>query len=122
MAIAPDGTWLPAPPPARRRAADLGHEQHPTTALTGHHGAVTAVAIAPDGTWLATTGGNDRTVRIWAADGTPRTTLTGHHGAVTAVAIAPDGTWLATATTTARYGSGPSAGRPARRYSDRGRR
>ena len=32
--------------------------------LTGHTGAVTAVAIAPDGTWLATAGG-DGTVRIW---------------------------------------------------------
>ena len=33
-------------------------------ALTGHTGAVTAVAIAPDGTWLASAG-RDGSVRIW---------------------------------------------------------
>ncbi len=64
--------------------------------ITGHIGAVSAVAIAPDGTWLATAS-DDGTARTWNADGTPRTTLTGHTGAVSAVAIAPDGTWLATA-------------------------
>ena len=46
--------------------------------LTGHTGAVNAVAIAPDGTWLAT-GGDDGTVRIWdAATGQQRAVLTGH--------------------------------------------
>ena len=64
--------------------------------LTGHAGAVDAVAIAPDGTWLASAS-CDGTVRIWdPATGQQRATLTGHTGAVTAVAIAPDGTWLAT--------------------------
>ena len=64
--------------------------------LTGHTGAVAAVAVAPDGSWLAT-GGWDGTVRIWdAATGRERATLTGHTGWVAAVAVAPDGSWLAT--------------------------
>ena len=64
MAIAPDGTWLAS-------AGDDGTVRiwDPATGqqravLTGHTGAVTAVAIAPDGTWLASAG-DDGTVRIW---------------------------------------------------------
>ena len=83
MAIAPDGTWLASaggdgtvriwdPVTGQQRAA-----------LTGHTGAVIAVAIAPDGTWLATAG-DDGTVRIWdPATGQQRATLTGHTSGVT---------------------------------------
>ncbi|HXL87390.1 MAG TPA: WD40 repeat domain-containing protein, partial [Streptosporangiaceae bacterium] len=64
--------------------------------LTGHKGAVWAVAVAPDGSWLAT-GSADGTVRIWdAATGQERAVLTGHKDSVLAVAVAPDGSWLAT--------------------------
>jgi WD40 repeat protein len=65
--------------------------------LSGHTGAVNAVAIAADGSWLATAG-DDGTVRTWDADTWQvRATLEGHAGAVNAVAIAADGSWLATA-------------------------
>ena len=76
MAISPDGTWLATAShdgTVRTWAAD----GTPRAVLTGHHGAVRAVAISPDGTWLATAG-SDGTVRTWAADGTPRAILTGH--------------------------------------------
>ena len=35
--------------------------------LTGHTGAVRALAVAPDGTWLASAS-DDATVRIWDID------------------------------------------------------
>jgi WD40 repeat protein len=66
--------------------------------LTGHRGAVTAVAAGtlPDGTPVIISGGSDGTVRVWrTADGTPvGEPLTGHDGPVTAVAAGtlPDGT------------------------------
>ena len=65
--------------------------------LTGHTGAVWALAVAPDGTWLASASDDD-TVRIWDPHtGQTRHTLTGHTGAVRALAVAPDGAWLASA-------------------------
>ena len=65
--------------------------------LTGHRGAVNAVAWSPDGTRLATAG-DDGTTRLWdPTTGEQLTTLTGHTGSVYAVAWSPDGTRLATA-------------------------
>ena len=64
--------------------------------LTGHIGALAAVAIAPDGSWLASSS-YDGTARIWdAATGQPQAILAEHKDEVMAVAIAPDGSWLAT--------------------------
>ena len=70
--------------------------------LTGHRGAVNAVAWSPDGTRLATAG-DDGTTRLWdPTTGEQLTTLTGHTGSVNAVAWSPDGTRLATAGDDAR--------------------
>ena len=66
--------------------------------LTGHDGAVSAVAVGalPDGTPVIVSGGGDGTVRVWRlADGTPvGEPLRGHADWVTAVAVGalPDGT------------------------------
>ncbi|MEV1294842.1 P-loop NTPase fold protein, partial [Pseudonocardia sp. NPDC049635] len=59
--------------------------------LTGHHGAVLAVAVTSDDAQVIT-GGSDATVRVWdLATRTPvGEPLTGHHGAVLAVAVTSD--------------------------------
>ena len=69
--------------------------------LTGHTGAVYAVAFAPDGRTLATAS-DDQTVLLWDVTDPARPRrlgdpLTGHTDAVYAVAFAPDGRTLATA-------------------------
>ena len=87
------------PPPAATGRCGSGT---PTPAphratLTGHTGAVDAVAIAPDGTWLATAG-DDGTGADLGRRHRPRTAPPSPATPArwTAVAIAPDGTWLAT--------------------------
>ena len=111
IAVAPDGSWLATASDGtyHRRAGGPGVDSargavriwdaatgQARAALTGHGGAVNAVAVAPDGSWLVSAS-QDETVRIWdAATGKERATLTGHSGTVNAVAVAPDGSWLAT--------------------------
>jgi WD40 repeat protein len=64
--------------------------------LTGHTGAVVAVAFRPDGTLLATTS-TDGTARLWdTATGEPVRTLIGHEYTVFGAAFSPDGIVLAT--------------------------
>src|SRR5262249_3938791 len=65
--------------------------------LTGHKGAVWAVAYSPDGRYLAT-GSVDGGLRIWdAATGALLHELIGHTNAVEGVAFSPDGKRLASA-------------------------
>jgi len=59
--------------------------------LTGHSGAVTAVAVTPDER-RAVSASEDKTLKVWdLASGRELRTFTGHSGLVRAVAVTPDG-------------------------------
>lgn len=65
--------------------------------LSGHAGAVLAVAVSPDGKTLVS-GGADSTIRVWdPASGALRRALINHGDRVNALAWSPDGRHLASA-------------------------
>src|SRR5262249_56405775 len=68
---------------------ELAHE------LTGHDGAVTAVAYSPDGRWLVS-GGDDRTLRVWDAATGAAAAVHELDTQVKALCFAPDGRTLFT--------------------------
>ncbi len=95
-------TPAPAPAPGLMIAPlpdggqQAGSGVSPLCPLTGHTGAVLAVAWSPDSTRLLT-GGADGTVRVWdATTAQPLHQATGHTGAVWSVAWSPDSTRLLT--------------------------
>lgn len=76
-------------PPQLRNLRDLCRRK--CLPLTGHTGAVLAVAISADGKRIVS-GGQDGTVKVWdAATGRAEQTLMGHSRAVFGVAISADG-------------------------------
>jgi WD40 repeat protein len=94
LIASPDGRWL---------VTALGHDVHirevgtgnVVATLSGHRGAVAAVAFEPHGGTMAT-GSKDGFIRLWdVAGGTSRGKLGGEAGAVLALAYTPDGNVLA---------------------------
>jgi WD40 repeat protein len=72
---------------------------HEVLTLSGHQGAVLAVAFSPDGTRLAS-GSIDHTAKLWdPAKGAEIATFPGHRAAVSSVAFNNEGTMLATGDT-----------------------
>ena len=67
-----------------------------TATLTGHTGAVNAVAFNGEDGKRLVTAGEDGSVRVWdPAAGKPVAALKGHTGAVKVVAFSPDGSVIA---------------------------
>ena len=93
MGFSPDGNRIVSGSNDKTlRVWDTGTGQPIGQPLTGHTGAVLAVAFSRDGNRIVS-GGLDKTVRMWDADtgqpiGAP---LTGHTGSVFSVALSPDG-------------------------------
>jgi RNA polymerase sigma factor (sigma-70 family) len=78
-------------------AGNAGDDGRERATLTGHTGAVLALACSPKGELLAT-GSVDRTVRLWDVRTRKEVVvLRGHAGEVLAVAFAPDGRLVASA-------------------------
>jgi WD40 repeat protein len=82
----PGGHWLR---PLLAAMPQVGDALRRT--LTGHAGAVLAVAVTPDGLQVVS-GSNDQTIKVWdAATGQERMTIAGHRSPVRALAVTPDG-------------------------------
>lgn len=72
----------------------LGSSTRCQLRLTGHTGAIHALAISPDGQHLVS-GGEDRSLRLWSLpDGQALKTLEGHTSEIWGVAISADGRLL----------------------------
>ncbi|MBL8153913.1 MAG: SH3 domain-containing protein [Anaerolineae bacterium] len=79
-------------------------------ALSGHQGAVNALAYSPDGRLLAS-GGADGVVQVWSPDAAaPLATLSGHTAPVTRVEFSADGSVLISRGEKAIFWGLPSAG------------
>jgi WD40 repeat protein len=100
IAVAADGEQLAI---ARYGLVELhstNDKQRTTNALTGHRGAVNAIAFTPDGSQLFAAAGEPGVygeVRQWnIADGQLVRVLEGHSDTIYSVALSPDGKVLAT--------------------------
>jgi WD40 repeat protein len=99
-ALSPDGRLLAAATEFDGNVVGLwdAGAQRRIAALTGHAGAIMALAFSPDGRILASAGDTvDRTIRLWDVAtrrqiGTP---MTGYDGGATSLTFSPDGRFLA---------------------------
>ncbi|NJN23006.1 MAG: hypothetical protein HC812_19840, partial [Leptolyngbya sp. RL_3_1] len=86
---------LQNPDPAlRREVDDVLHKIifgiNEVNRLSGHQGAIRAVAYRPDGEQIASASA-DGTLKLWQPDGTLLTTLSGHDRRADAIAFSPGG-------------------------------
>lgn len=84
-------------PSERLKEIEMRYPELFEVTLTGHAGAVAAVAVTPDGKTLVSVG-NDNAIRLWdAATGKALAKLDGHTGWVGSVVVTPDGAKAVTA-------------------------
>ena len=99
VSFSPDGrqlAFVPTKPDAFSIAIWNVADQQRIRVLSGHQGAIHALAYSPNGRLLAT-GGDDRLVRVWPLDRkAPPVVLTGHRGVLISAAFSPDGRSLVT--------------------------
>ncbi|MCP5158497.1 MAG: protein kinase [Gammaproteobacteria bacterium] len=93
VTFSPNGRWLASGGVDRAVRLWSVESGSCVKTLTGHSGAINAVAFSPDERLIAS--GGDRTIRLWRVNGGPcLAAWRGHAGTVNAIAFSPDGQWL----------------------------